>query len=99
MCANFETIKTSSANWLKTNFGCDLPDSHWRDEAYPKYPGPFIYLKDGKPKCELAQFDLVPHGATDKKNSVCVHTMPDLSRFMASQVTEPLGVNSVLAWS
>lgn len=66
MCANFEAIKSNRTSWVKTNFDCELPDSHWRDEAYPTYPAPFIYMKDGKPKCELAQFGLVPHWAADK---------------------------------
>lgn len=34
---------------------------------YPTYPAPFIYLDNGKPRCELAQFGLVPHWAADKK--------------------------------
>lgn len=67
MCSNFQPIKNHHANWLKEQFDCELPDTPWREEAYPTYPAPFIYLKDGKPKCELAQFGLVPHWATEKK--------------------------------
>ena len=67
MCSNFEPIKKHNQQWLKTHFDCDLPDSPWRDEAYPTYPAPFIYLNDGKPKCELAQFGLVPSWATNKR--------------------------------
>ena len=67
MCSNFQPIKNHHANWVKEHFDCELPDTPWREEAYPTYPAPFIYLKDGKPKCELAQFGLVPHWATDKK--------------------------------
>lgn len=67
MCSNFEPIKPQHANWVTENFGCDLPTSDWRAEAYPTYPAPFIYLDNGDPKCELAQFGLVPHWATDKK--------------------------------
>lgn len=67
MCSNFEPIKKHNQQWLKTHFDCDLPDSPWREEAYPTYPAPFIYLDSGKPKCELAQFGLVPHWAEDKK--------------------------------
>ena len=67
MCSNFQPIKNHHANWLKEQFDCELPDTPWREEAYPAYPVPFIYLKDGKAKCELAQFGLVPHWATDKK--------------------------------
>jgi len=67
MCSNFQPIKNHHANWVKDNFGCDLPNGEWRTDAYPTYPAPFIYLDNGKPRCELAQFGLVPHWATDKK--------------------------------
>lgn len=67
MCSNFQPIKNHHADWVKQNFGCDLPSEPWREEAYPTYPAPFVYLEDGKPRCELAQFGLVPHWATDKK--------------------------------
>ena len=67
MCSNFEPINRTQSAWLKTHFGCELPAEDWRPEAYPTYPAPFIYLDDGKPRCELAQFGLVPHWAEDKK--------------------------------
>ena len=67
MCSNFQPIKITSSEWLKKHFDCDLPNSEWREETYPTYAAPFIYLEDGKPRCELAQFGLVPHWATDKK--------------------------------
>lgn len=67
MCSNFETIKAERALWVKQTFGCDLPTEPWRSEAYPTYPAPFIYLHAGQPRCELAQFGLVPHWAQDKK--------------------------------
>jgi putative SOS response-associated peptidase YedK len=67
MCSNFEPIKRSTNQWVKSHFNCDLPDSPWREEAYPTYPAPFIYLVNGKPKCELAQFGLIPPWAPDKK--------------------------------
>lgn len=67
MCSNFESIKPQHANWVKDYFDCDLPNGEWRTEIYPTYPSPFIYLDNGKPTCELAQFGLVPHWATDKK--------------------------------
>lgn len=67
MCSNFETIKPQNAGWVKQSFGCELPFNTWRAEAYPTYPAPFIYLDNGKPQCELAQFGLVPHWAADKK--------------------------------
>lgn len=67
MCSNFQPIRSHHADWVKQNFGCNLPNSHWREEAYPTYPVPFIYLDNGSPRCELAQFGLVPHWAADKK--------------------------------
>lgn len=67
MCSNFESIKPQHANWVKGHFDCDLPNDVWRTEIYPTYPSPFIYLDHGKPRCDLAQFGLVPHWATDKK--------------------------------
>ena len=67
MCSNFQPIKNHHADWVKKQFNCDLPNGEWRDEAYPTYPAPFIYLDNGQPRCELAQFGLVPHWATDKK--------------------------------
>ena len=67
MCSNFQPIKNTYSAWVKQHFDCDLPNSDWREETYPTYPAPFIYLDEGKPRCELAQFGLVPHWATDKK--------------------------------
>lgn len=67
MCSNFKPIKADRASWVKQHFDCDLPDTPWREEAYPTYPAPFIYLDNDTPKCELAQFGLVPAWATDKK--------------------------------
>lgn len=67
MCSNFQPIKKEHNAWVKHHFDCDLPDTQWREETYPTYPAPFVYLDEGKPRCELAQFGLVPHWATDKK--------------------------------
>lgn len=67
MCSNFEPIKPERFSWVKNHFECSLPTSEWRDQAYPTYPAPFISLYNGKPKCELAQFGLVPNWAADKK--------------------------------
>ena len=67
MCSNFQPIKNNHASWVKEQFDCDLPQTQWRAESYPTYAAPFVYLVDGKPKCELAQFGLVPHWATDKQ--------------------------------
>lgn len=67
MCSNFQPIKNHHADWVKKHFECELPNEQWREEAYPTYPAPFIYHENGKTKCELAQFGLVPHWAPDKK--------------------------------
>ena len=67
MCSNFQPLNKHHADWVRQNFGCTLPNAEWRAEAYPTYPAPFVYLDNGKPRCELAQFGLVPHWATDKK--------------------------------
>lgn len=63
MCSNFQPIKTERAQWVEEQFGCSLPEVPWRAETYPTYSAPFISLQAGKPKCELAQFGLVPHWA------------------------------------
>jgi len=70
MCSNFQPIRKSrpSFEWANKHFNTDLPDADWRDDAYPSYPAPFIYLDEGKPKCELATFGLIPHWAIGKKN-------------------------------
>ena len=67
MCSNFQPIKTTRNSWVREHFDCDLPNTPWREETYPTYSAPFIYLDEGKPRCELAQFGLIPHWATDKK--------------------------------
>jgi putative SOS response-associated peptidase YedK len=67
MCSNYESIMPSNASWVKERFDCDLPNDLWRNEIYPTYPSPFIYLKEGKPSCELAQFGLRPFWAKDKR--------------------------------
>ena len=67
MCSNFQPITQQQNPWVNQHFGCDLPDAPWRAETYPTYPAPFIYLENGTPRCELAQFGLVPHWAADIK--------------------------------
>jgi putative SOS response-associated peptidase YedK len=67
MCSNYEAISRKNSTWIKTQFNCELPSEEWRSEIYPTYSSPFIYIDNGKPKCELAQFGLVPHWASDKK--------------------------------
>lgn len=67
MCSNYSPIRSTKANWVNSNFNSDLPDASWRTEVYPTYPAPFIYLQDGQPKCELAEFGLRPFWAKDKR--------------------------------
>jgi putative SOS response-associated peptidase YedK len=67
MCSNYEAISRKNSSWVKAHFDCDLPNEEWRSEIYPSYPSPFIYFENGEIKCQLAQFGLVPHWATDKK--------------------------------
>ena len=67
MCSNYESISPQHNDWVKLNFNINLPFDSWRAEIYPTYPAPFIYLENGKPKCELAQFGLFTPWATDKK--------------------------------
>lgn len=67
MCSNFEPIKIQHAGWVRENLGCYLPAVDWRPETFPTYSAPFIYLDNGTPACEIAQFGLVPHWAQDKK--------------------------------
>ena len=67
MCSNFQPITQQQSSWVNQHFGCDLPDAPWRAETYPTYPAPFIFIENGTPKCELAQFGLVPHWATYKR--------------------------------
>jgi len=38
----------------------------WREEIYPAYHAPFIWLDGNQPRCELAQFGLVPAWAADR---------------------------------
>ena len=67
MCSNYTPLKLTRANWVNGNFNTDLPGGSWRTEVYPTYPAPFIYLQDGQPKCELAEFGLRPFWAKDKR--------------------------------
>lgn len=67
MCSNYTPIKINSEPWVNQHFNCSLPNAVWREEVYPTYPAPFIYLDEGKPKCELAEFGLRPLWAKDKR--------------------------------
>lgn len=67
MCSNFDPIKVKDSNWVNEHFKCDLPQAEWDSNVYSTAPVPFIYLENGLPKCDLAQFGLVPPWAKDKK--------------------------------
>ena len=67
MCSNYTPITHNHEQWVKEHFDCSLPNAPWRNEVYPTYPAPFIYLHEGKPKCDLAEFGLRPFWATDKR--------------------------------
>ncbi len=66
MCSNFEPIKQSQSTWVSNQFGCDLPQEEWKHHTSINYYAPFIFLHEGKPKCELARFGLIPDWAKDK---------------------------------
>ena len=67
MCSNFQAINPQQDKWVYDQFQCQLPDSNWREEVYPVYHAPFIWMNGDQPRCELAQFGLVPYWAGDKK--------------------------------
>ncbi len=67
MCSNFQSITSHHADWVRGKFKCDLPDETSREEVYPAYQAPFIWMEGDRPCCELAQFGLVPFWAADKK--------------------------------
>jgi len=67
MCSNFQAIKPQQTQWVRDQFQCELPEVNWREEVYPAYQTPFIWLDGEQPRCELAQFGLVPFWADDKK--------------------------------
>lgn len=67
MCSNYSPITKANENWVNANFNCTLPNEEWRAEVYPTHPAPFIYMHEGKPKFELAEFGLRPFWAKDKR--------------------------------
>lgn len=67
MCSNYTPISINNEPWVNHQFDCSLPNAPWRTEVYPTYPAPFVYLEEGKPKCELAEFGLRPFWAKDKR--------------------------------
>lgn len=62
-----QSIKPQHADWVRAQFQCELPVSHWREEVYPGYQTPFILMEKDQPRCELAQFGLVPIWAPEKQ--------------------------------
>jgi putative SOS response-associated peptidase YedK len=66
MCSNFQSITHKEQAWLEANFQCELPTSEWHDDVYPSYLSPFVWLDGGQPRCELAQFGLVPFWAANR---------------------------------
>jgi putative SOS response-associated peptidase YedK len=66
MCSNFQSITPKHNDWVKTHFQCELPLVDWREEIYPSYLSPIIWLDDGQPRCVLAHFGLVPAWAADR---------------------------------
>jgi putative SOS response-associated peptidase YedK len=66
MCSNFQSLTPLQNEWVKTHFQCELPLIDWREEIYPNYQTPFIWLDGDIPRCELANFGLVPAWASDK---------------------------------
>ncbi len=66
MCSNFQSITQHQVHWVEEQFHCEIPLEVWRPEIYPTYQAPFIWLDEGKPRCDLAEFGLVPAWAADK---------------------------------
>src|ERR671911_297374 len=54
MCSNYQPVQRTQSTWVKQHFDCDLPFTDWREEAYPTYPAPFIYLDEEKPSFRAA---------------------------------------------
>jgi putative SOS response-associated peptidase YedK len=65
VCSNFQSLTPIHNAWVESHFQCELPAVDWREEIYPTYLSPFIWLDGDKPRCELANFGLVPAWAAD----------------------------------
>lgn len=66
MCTHY--VSTRNHQWVKSELGVELPEAPFRDEIFPGYDAPIVYLLDGSMlKCDLARFGLVPHWARDLK--------------------------------
>jgi putative SOS response-associated peptidase YedK len=66
MCSNFQAVTRNQAAWVKQHFQLELPFEDWREEVYPSYVAPFVWLEDGQVRCDLAEFGLVPAWAATK---------------------------------
>jgi putative SOS response-associated peptidase YedK len=66
MCSNFQAITQKQADWLLKHFQLELPFENWREEVYPSYVAPFVWLENGQARCDLAEFGLVPAWAASK---------------------------------
>jgi putative SOS response-associated peptidase YedK len=66
MCSNFQAITKKYAAWVQRHFQLELPFEDWREEIYPTYVAPYVWLEDGKARCDLAEFGLVPAWAANK---------------------------------
>lgn len=69
MCTNF--IPTRNGQWVKEQFGVDLPRADYPVEAYPGYSAPIVVKshQTGRVACGLARFGLIPSWAKDDKIS------------------------------
>jgi putative SOS response-associated peptidase YedK len=69
MCINF--TPTRNGQWVKDNFGVDLPTAEYPAEAYPGYAAPIVVKSHhtGRVACGLARFGLIPSWAKDDKIS------------------------------
>jgi putative SOS response-associated peptidase YedK len=66
VCSNFQSLTPIHNDWVKTHFQCELPSIDWREEIYPSYLSPIIWLDGDQPRCELAHFGLIPAWAADR---------------------------------
>lgn len=67
MCTNF--TPTRNGQWVKENFGVDLPATDYPVEAYPSYAAPIVVKshQTGRIACGLGRFGLIPSWAKDDK--------------------------------
>lgn len=43
-----------------------MPFEDWREEVFPEYRSPLVWLENGQARCDLAEFGLVPTWAANK---------------------------------